>query len=163
MIPHMTRLQALSLRGSDLQELPPLSSLTALQTLELHDCQQLQQLPPLDTLTALQTLQLNSLVSFSFLFCRLQRVPPLAILTALQTLQIAHCTGVEELPTLATLTGLQTRCRAPVDRLTRHGTHYRISACCICCSVLALHQTAAKQKASVRITQAYRASCFDLM
>jgi Leucine-rich repeat (LRR) protein len=100
-IPYMTRLQALSLRGFHVEELPPLSSLTALQTLELDHCPGLEQLPPLDPLTALQTLQVTGL-------WHLLQVPPLATLTALQTLQLAHCEELQTLPPLDTLTALQT-------------------------------------------------------
>jgi Leucine-rich repeat (LRR) protein len=100
-VPYMTRLKALSLRGFDLEELPPLCSLTALQTLELVHCERLKQLPPLDTLTALQQLKTNALV-------RLQRVPPLATLTALQTLELANCAQFQEVPPLDTLTALHT-------------------------------------------------------
>jgi Leucine-rich repeat (LRR) protein len=100
-IPYMTRLQALTLRGSSLLELPPLSHLTALQSLEVHDSQHLQYLPSLDTLTALQTL--------CFAHCaELEEWPSLATLTALQDLYIGGCRNFGELPSLCTLTALQT-------------------------------------------------------
>jgi hypothetical protein len=53
----MTQLQTLLLRGdwdSELRELPPLSPLTALKTLELQVPGEVQSLPPLATLTLLQ-------------------------------------------------------------------------------------------------------------
>jgi hypothetical protein len=53
----MTQLQALHLRGawdSELEELPSLSPLTALKSLELQIPGQLESLPPLATLTSLQ-------------------------------------------------------------------------------------------------------------
>jgi hypothetical protein len=54
---HMTQLQALLLRvywDSELRELPSLSHLTALKTLELHVPSKVELLPPLATLTLLQ-------------------------------------------------------------------------------------------------------------
>jgi Leucine-rich repeat (LRR) protein len=121
---YMTRLQALSLRGSNLRELPPLSSLTALQSLEVHDCQHLREVPSLDTLTALQTLDcahceeleelptlatLTALQIMNVVGCHnLYELPSLCTLTALQILNLVGCSNLEELPPLATLTGLHT-------------------------------------------------------
>jgi hypothetical protein len=100
-VPHMTRLRALSLRGSDLQELPPLSPLTALQTLELQSLIKIEMLPPVATLTRLQTLDLS--------VCHmLQQLPPLATLTALLTLKLSNCDELQSLPPLDTLEALQT-------------------------------------------------------
>jgi Leucine-rich repeat (LRR) protein len=100
-LPHLTRLQTLHLCCEQLQQLPPLATLTALQTLKLWRCLQLQQLPPLATLPALRTLKLHKCFE-------LQQLPPLATLTALQTLEVVDCMQLQELPPLATLTALQT-------------------------------------------------------
>jgi hypothetical protein len=123
-LPHLTRLQALHLSCFRLTRLPPLATLTALQTLTLRACEQLEQLPPLATLTALRTLKLhhcfqleqlpplNTLTSLSTLelhYCRqLQRLPPLDTLTALSTLELHDCHQLQQLAPLATLTALQT-------------------------------------------------------
>jgi hypothetical protein len=58
-LPHLTRLKALHLSCGWLKQLPPLTPLTALQTLSLSGGDGLQLLPPLITLTALRTLTLQ--------------------------------------------------------------------------------------------------------
>jgi hypothetical protein len=98
----LTALQTLSLyHCPQVQQLPPLASLIALQTLNLSICEQLQQLPPLATLTALRALELDGC-------SQLQQLPPLATLTALHTLTLQDCLRLQQLPSLATLTALQT-------------------------------------------------------
>jgi Leucine-rich repeat (LRR) protein len=79
--------------------LPPLATLSALQTLRLSGCL-LQQLPPLDNLTALRKLELwhNP---------QLQCLPPLDGLKALQTLDLTRCSELRQLPLLDGLTALQ--------------------------------------------------------
>jgi hypothetical protein len=100
-LPHLTRLKAIHLFCGWLAQLPPLTPLTALQTLSLSGCHGLQQLPPLTTLTALRTLTLVG--------CEhLQEMPPLATLTALQTFSVQGALHLHHLPPLATLTALQT-------------------------------------------------------
>jgi Leucine-rich repeat (LRR) protein len=99
----MTQLRALHLRGGwepKASELPSLSLLTALQTLELQDCWQLREIPSLESLTALQILHLGE-------FSQLQRIPSLSSLTALQELHLVAC-DMEQIPLLDTLTALQT-------------------------------------------------------
>jgi hypothetical protein len=96
----MTALQTLMLGCQQLQQLPPLVTLTALQALKLWSCFQLQKLPPLATLTALRKLQL-------FKCFQLKQLPLLASLTALQTLSLRECPQLQQLPSLATLTALQ--------------------------------------------------------
>jgi hypothetical protein len=98
----LTALQTLDLsycRG--LTSLPELSVLTGLQILDLSYCRGLTSLPELSTLTALQTL---------YLVCcyGLTTLPELSTLTALQTLDLSECSGLTALPELGTLTELQT-------------------------------------------------------
>jgi Leucine-rich repeat (LRR) protein len=103
-LPHMTSLRALHLFGGrdpPLQELPPLSPLTALQTIDLKFLKRLKVLPPVATLTGLQTLNLKACVL-------LEQLPPLETLEALQTLSLSHCWSLLKLPALDSLTALQT-------------------------------------------------------
>jgi hypothetical protein len=103
-IPHMTSLRALHLYGGrdpPLQELPDLSPLTALQTLELKIIKRLRVLPSVATLTGLQTLNLKYCMT-------LEQLPPLASLTALQTLVLSDCWSLSKLPALYGLTALRT-------------------------------------------------------
>jgi hypothetical protein len=103
-IPHMTSLRSFHLEGDprlQLQDLPDLSPLTALQTLKLEAFKNLSMLPPLATLTALQTLEVSS-------WEMLQQFPSLAALTALQTLKLYAMFSLLEVPALHTLTALQT-------------------------------------------------------
>jgi Leucine-rich repeat (LRR) protein len=121
-----TQLQILRLRGGwepQTPELPSLSLLTGLQTLELQDCGQLQKIQSLEGLTALQVLHvsnckrlqrvpsLSSLTALRTLHlaeCGIKRVPPLDIVTALQTLNIRSCLKLQQLPLLDSLEELQT-------------------------------------------------------
>jgi Leucine-rich repeat (LRR) protein len=99
---HLTALQTLQLKAfKSLSELPPLATLTALQTLEVSLCEMLQQLPPVVTLTALHTLKLCNMFSLS-------ELPPLDTLRALQTLELRSCDKLQRIPSLAALTALQT-------------------------------------------------------
>jgi hypothetical protein len=122
----MTQLRALHLRGGwepKAPELPSVSLLTELQTLELQDCWELREIPPLNSLTALQILhlgeltqlqQIPSLSSLSALqelhlvACDMGQIPPLDTLTALQTLNLRSCLKLQELPLLDSLKALQT-------------------------------------------------------
>jgi Leucine-rich repeat (LRR) protein len=122
----MMQLQALHLRGGwepRATELPSLSLLTCMQTLELQDRRQLQIIQPLDGLTALQILHLSkckklqrlpSLSSLTALWklhlseCGLTQIPPLDTVTALQTLNIRSCLKLQILPVLDSLAVLQT-------------------------------------------------------
>jgi hypothetical protein len=99
--PHSTERLDVS-KCQQLQQLPPLATLSALQTLHLSGCL-LQQLPPLDDLTALGTLEL--------LECRpLQRLPPLDVLKAMQMLELTCCFVLRKLPQLDGITALQGTC-----------------------------------------------------
>jgi Leucine-rich repeat (LRR) protein len=120
---HLTKLQELHLYCKQLQQLPPVATLTALQSLELCKCHQIQQLPPLAMLTALHKLvlkdfehfeQLRPLVTLTALltlhlcnFHRLQQLPSLATLTALKRLSLVRCGELQQLPSLVTLTSMQ--------------------------------------------------------
>jgi Leucine-rich repeat (LRR) protein len=98
----LTALQTLKLRSfQKLKALPTLARLTALQTLDVSFCLRLKHLPSLATLAALQTLKL-------FAMSRLVDLPPLDTLTALQTLDLGWCSQLQGIPSLATLTALQT-------------------------------------------------------
>jgi hypothetical protein len=103
-VPYIAKLQALHLRGdctATLQELPSVSHLTALKTLELQFWHDLESLPPLASLTSLQALHLSNC-------SELKSVPSLSSLRALQSVQLLHCQELEELPSLDNLAALQT-------------------------------------------------------
>jgi hypothetical protein len=100
----MTHLRALHLWGErepQLKELPSLSLLTALQTLELQGFSKLEVLPPLATLTSLQTLHLSDCAMLRY-------IPPLATLSDLRTFKLCQCSQLWELPSLNSLRALQT-------------------------------------------------------
>jgi hypothetical protein len=101
LLPHLTRLQTLRLEDelNNRPELETLSSLTALQTLEL--LADWDVLPPLSTLTALQTLDLCGCFMPS-------QFPPLDALTSLETLKLGRSTDLQQLPPLHKLTALKT-------------------------------------------------------
>jgi hypothetical protein len=81
---HMTRLAELHLKDGFQRQLPSLSMLTALLTLELSDFVCLQQLLSLATHTALKKLSLSKCP-------RLVKLPKLDTLTALNTLDVLAC------------------------------------------------------------------------
>ncbi len=115
----LTRLEVLSLRGTDLTNLEPLVGLTSLQSL---DCSHtlVSDLAPLASLTALQSLDcsgalvsdlapLASLTALQSLDCSGALVSDLAPLASLTALQSLDCSGtlVSDLAPLASLTALQ--------------------------------------------------------
>ena len=95
----------------DLKELPGLSSLVALKTLEISACDGLMALPELISLVALTTLDIK--------YCpRLTELPELSSLAALTTLRISVCEGLTALPELSSLVALTTLKISACDRLT---------------------------------------------
>jgi Leucine-rich repeat (LRR) protein len=100
----LTVLQTLELQmyGNDqIQQMPSFGTLAALRSLELRGFDQVQQLPSVDTLTALRSLELVG-------FEQVQQLPSLAALTTLQTLTLRGLRQIRYLPPLETLTALQT-------------------------------------------------------
>jgi hypothetical protein len=121
----LKRLHVLELGDNEwLRELPPVSTLTALQTLKVFHCENLHALSPLASLAALQSLnvnccdslehfpELNSCISLRRLDLRCCRVlkllPSLSNLTSLQTLDLGNCFQLQEVPLSVTMTALQT-------------------------------------------------------
>ncbi|MBI2589800.1 leucine-rich repeat domain-containing protein, partial [Candidatus Berkelbacteria bacterium] len=92
------RLQELSLRDTQIKDLPGLAQLTNLQTLDLGNTQ-IKDLPDLAQLTNLQELDLGN--------TQIKDLPDLAQLTNLQWLYLSN-TQIKDLPDLAQLTNLQT-------------------------------------------------------
>ena len=77
-----------------------LSSLTALQTLDLRNCEGFEDVQALSSLTALQTLDLS--------YSGVSDVRGLSSLTALQTLKLRDCEFLEDMSGLSSLTALRT-------------------------------------------------------
>ena len=97
----LTSLQTLDLRYCEALEQLSLSGLTRLQTLNLSYCIALKELPDLSGLTRLQTLNLSC-------YGALKQLPDLSGLTRLQKLDLSYCIALKELPDLSGLTSLQT-------------------------------------------------------
>ena len=119
-IAHLTALNTLYLRGTQVSDLTPLAHLTALQVLELNRTQ-VSDLTPLTHLTALQSLNLNrtqvsdltplaqltALQNLTLWDTQISDISPLAHLTALQSLNLNR-TQISDLTPLTLLTALQT-------------------------------------------------------
>jgi Leucine-rich repeat (LRR) protein len=96
----LASLQTLKLESYEITKLPGLSTLTALQTLDLTGCRTITVLTGLSALTSLRKLILR--------YCsKLSVLPDLSAITSLQTLDLYKCYTLSVLPDLSALTSLQ--------------------------------------------------------
>ncbi|XP_068345445.1 disease resistance protein RUN1-like [Pyrus communis] len=96
----LSSLEVLDLRGNDFNELPTLSGLFKLQTLQLDNCKNLQEIPELPK--KLEILEADECTA-------LEKMPDFSDMLSMKELHLNHCPRLTEIPGLDTLLNSGTR------------------------------------------------------